>query len=137
MSRDPMALAEEYALVWDVRAPQGLADRLFAADVIDHNAQPGQGPGLDGVRQVIGVYHGAFPDLTVTADDVVASGDRIAVRWWATGTHHGDQLGVAATHRKVQLTGIDILRFADGRIVERWGEANGLELMQQITGPEA
>jgi predicted ester cyclase len=71
--------------------------------------------------------------LHVSTDDVVISGDRVVVRWTATGTHEGDQLGVPATHRQVRMTGIDILRIEDGRIVERWGETNGLELMEQIT----
>ena len=49
-----------------------------------------------------------------------------------TGTHEGDQLGVPVTHRSVRMTGIDIIRVENGQIVERWGEWNGLELMQQI-----
>ena len=105
-------------------------------DVVDHNPLPGQGPGLDGIKQLVGVYHAVFPDLSVSTDDVIASGDRVAVRWTAIGTHQGDQLGVLATGKQVRLTGIDILRIEDGRIVERWGETNGLEMMQQITSFE-
>jgi len=41
-----------------------------------------------------------FPDLTLTCDDIVASGNKVAVRWTATGTHEGDQLGVPATQRR-------------------------------------
>ena len=63
-------------------------------------------------------------------------GDPAAVRWSAAGTHEGDGLGVPATHRRVRLTGIDILRVQDGRIVERWGETNGLEMMQQVSEGE-
>jgi len=132
MEVDSRRIAEDYARVWDVTAPDGLADGLFSQEVVDHNLQPGQGPGLAGIKQVIGLYHAVFPDLTLRCDDVVASGDKVAVRWTATGTHEGDQLGVPPSHRKVTLTGIDIVRVADGRIVERWGEANGLEMMQQI-----
>jgi predicted ester cyclase len=68
----------------------------------------------------------------VTTDDVLVSGDRAAVRWTAVGTHERDLLGIPATHREVRMTGIDILRIADGLIVERWGETNGLETMQQL-----
>jgi predicted ester cyclase len=57
----------------------------------------------------------------------------VVVRWTGTGTHQGDQLGVPATGKQVRLTGIDILRIEEGRVVERWGETNGLEMMQQIT----
>ena len=134
MDADLRRVAEDYVRLWDVRAPDGLADGLFHQQVVDHNPQPGQGPGLAGVKQFIGLYHEVFPDLTLTCDDILPAGDKVAVRWTATGTHEGDQLGVPATHRKVTLTGIDIVRIADGRIAERWGEGNGLEMMQQI-GP--
>ena len=132
MTQDLQKLAEDYIRVWDVRAPHGLADRLFDPGVIDHSLQPGQGTGLEGIKQIIAVYHAVFPDLRVRTNDVVVSGDRVAVRWSATGTHEGDQLGVPVTHRRVRLTGIDILRIDNGRIVERWGETNGLEMMQQL-----
>jgi steroid delta-isomerase-like uncharacterized protein len=135
MSLDLRRIAEDYVLLWDVTAPDGLAETLFHPDVVDYNLQPGQGPGLAGVKQVIALYHEVFPDLTLTCEDIVPAGDKVAVRWTATGTHEGDQLGVPATHRKVSLTGIDIIRVADGRIAERWGESNGLEMMQQM-GPQ-
>jgi predicted ester cyclase len=126
--------ARDYAFVWDVAAPEDLADRLYAPDVVDHNLQPGQGPGLDGIKQVIDVYRTVFPDLHLSCDDAVSSGDRIAVRWSATGTHEGAGLGVPPSHKKAQLTGIDIVRIENGRVAERWGEFNGLELMAQLGG---
>ena len=123
MDVDLRRIAEDYVRLWDVSAPDGLAEDLFHPKVVDHNLQPGQEPGLAGVEQIIGLYHAVFPDLTLSCDDIVPSGDKVAVRWTATGTHEGDQLGVPATHRKVTLSGIDIVRIANGRIVERWGKA--------------
>jgi predicted ester cyclase len=133
VTQDLNTLASDYVLLWDVSAPAGIADRVYAPLVIDHQPLPGQGPGLDGIKQLVALYHAVFPDLTVSTDDVVSSGDRVVVRWTATGTHQGDQLGVPATGKRVRLTGIDILRIEEGRVVERWGETNGLEMMQQIT----
>lgn len=126
------SLAEDYVRVWDVAAPAGLLERVFADDVVDHDPMAGQAAGRTGVADTVRLYHAVFPDLTVTCDDVVAAGDRLAVRWTATGTHEGDQLGMPATHRQVKMTGIDILHLQDGRVVERWGQSNGLELMQQL-----
>ena len=100
--------------------------------MVDHNPQPGQAPGLEEVLQIVALYQAVFPDLRLTTDEVIISGDRIAVRWTAVGTHEGDQLAVPATHRQVRMTGIDMLYTRDGRVEERWGEANGLEMMQQI-----
>ena len=108
-------------------------DRVFAPNVVDHNPQPGQGEGREGIRQVIDMYHSVFPDLRVTTEDTIVADDRAVLRRSAQGTHEGDQLGVPATHRTVRLTGIDIVRVHDARIVERWGETNGLEMMQQIS----
>jgi predicted ester cyclase len=133
VTQDLNTLASDYVLLWDVSAPAGIADRVYAPSVIDHQPLPGQGPGLDGIKQLVALYHAVFPDLSVSTDDVVSSGDRVVVRWTATGTHQGDQLGVPATGKRVRLTGIDILRIEEGRVVERWGETNGLEMMQQIT----
>jgi steroid delta-isomerase-like uncharacterized protein len=132
MSADIRSIVENYCQTWDVDAPDGLVDEVFADDVVDHNPQPGQPPGIEGVRMIIGVYHAAFPDLHLSTDDMLVSGDRAALRWSATGTHEGDQLGIPATHKTVRLTGIDLLRIHDGRVVERWGETNGLEMMQQL-----
>jgi SnoaL-like polyketide cyclase len=79
--------ARDHAFVWDVAAPKDLADRLQAPDVLDHDLQPR--PGLDGVKQVMDRYQAVFPDLHPSHDDVLSSGDRIAVRWSATGTDRG------------------------------------------------
>ena len=134
MADDIRAIVDAYCRTWDVDAPDDLIDGVYAADVIDHNPQPGQRAGIDGVKMIIGLYHAVFPDLHVTNDDMLIDGDRGTLRWSATGTHEGDQLGVPATHRTVRLTGIDIVRIDHGQVVERWGEANGLEMMQQL-GP--
>jgi predicted ester cyclase len=123
-TEDITQLVQDYGRAWDADAPR---------DLVDHNPQPGQGQGREGIHQVIDLYHATFPDLRITNEDVVVSGDRGVLRWSATGTHEGDQLGVPATHRNVRLTGIDILRIEDGRIVERWAEFNALEMMQQIS----
>lgn len=132
MPMDMREIVESYGRVWDADAPDGLVDQIFAPDVLDHSPQPGQGQGLEGVRRVIDLYHAVFPDLHVSNDDIIVSDDRGVLRWSATGTHEGDQLGVPATHRNVRMTGIDILRVEEGRIVERWGESNENDMMRQI-----
>lgn len=126
------SVAEDYVRVWDVAAPAGLLERVFADDVVDHDPMAGQAAGRRGIADTVGLYQAAFPDLTLTCDDVIGSGDRLAVRWTATGTHDGDQLGMPATHRRATMTGIDILYLKDGRVAERWGQTNGLDLMQQL-----
>jgi predicted ester cyclase len=126
-------LAENYVGIWNADASRELVDQIFLTDFVDHNPQPGQDKdGVEGIHQVLDVYHGGFPGLRVTTDEVIVSGDRAVVRWTAVGTHEGELLGIPATNREVRMTGIDILRIADGVIVERWGETNALQTMQQI-----
>ena len=130
---DPRQLAENYVGIWNADARRALVDQIFLTDFVDHNPQPGQERhGADGIHQVLDVYHAGFPNLRVTTDEVIVSGDRAVVRWTAVGSHEGDLLGIPASHRDVRMTGIDILRIADGLIVERWGETNALQTMQQI-----
>jgi predicted ester cyclase len=129
-------LVEKYVRTWDARTERSLVDEVMAPDVVDH--QPvGAADGVEGVKRDIGIYHAAFPDLALTCEDYIIGEDRVAVRWSATGTHEGEGLGMPPTHREVHLHGIDILRIAQGRVVERWGQFNGLEMMQQLTAPSS
>jgi predicted ester cyclase/limonene-1,2-epoxide hydrolase len=82
--------------VWgrgDVQA----AEEMLAEDFIEHNPVPGQGPGREGHRQVLKVWRAAFPDLTITVDDLLADGDRVGLRWTAHATHRGELMGMPAT----------------------------------------
>ena len=131
-TRDPRLIAEDFVKLWDASSPRGLAERAYAPDYIEHHPLPGQGPGIEGLNRLAAMYFAVFPDLETKVETVLNDGDLTVVRWSGVGTHEGGQMGVAPTHRKVQFSGIDILRISGGRVVEHWGETNGLEVMQQI-----
>ncbi|WP_222267548.1 ester cyclase [Modestobacter marinus] len=130
---DVTQLVRDYGRLWDADAPRDLVDRVLAPEVVDHDPQPGQQPGREGLRQVLELYHAVFPDLRLTDDDVLVCADRAVLRWHATGTHEGDQLGIPATHREIRFAGIDIVRIEGGRVVERWGYGNDLQVQQQLS----
>jgi steroid delta-isomerase-like uncharacterized protein len=65
-------------------------------------------------------FCGAFPDLLVTVEDVIAEGDKAAVRFTATMTHLGDFLGMKATQKEVELHGCKVVIIKDGMISEGW-----------------
>lgn len=110
-----------------------LAKQLIAADYIEHPRLPGVGSGLEGFKQFIGMVSTAFPDIYVAVEDVITEGDKAAVRLTIDGTHKGIFMGdFAPTGKHVTWTGIDIIRVADGKIIERWNERNLLGLMQQL-----
>jgi len=117
--------------IWD-KGDFAAADELLDANLIDHHPFMGQGPGREGYKHVVTLFRTAFPDFRVTNDDIIAEGDRAILRWSAHGTHQAELAGIPPTGKRVKVTGIDILRIANGKIVERWAEDNALELMQQL-----
>lgn len=117
--------------VWG-RGDEAALEELLAPDFIDHGAYPGQPPGREGHKQILAAFRSAFPDLSVTTDDIIAEGDKVVSRWTARGTHRGELMGIPPSGNEVTFTGIDVLRIAEGKVLERWAEGNDLEVMQQI-----
>jgi steroid delta-isomerase-like uncharacterized protein len=108
--------------------------KQLAADFLDHEMPPGTPPGPEGALQYRAVLHAAFPDLRVKIEDVVAEGDRVAVRATWTGTHRGllPMMPVPVTNRAFTFTGMVFWRIRDDKIVERWATIDRLGLQQQI-----
>jgi predicted ester cyclase len=79
------------------------------------------------------IMHTAFPDQHITIEDIVLSGDRVAIRCSITGTQEGPFGSLPPTGRFVQWTSMTIYRIADGKIVEGWWSYNALSLMHQLT----
>ena len=107
-------------------------DELVASDIVDHDPVPGQGPGLEGVKQYFSSMHTAFPDFQMDVEDMIAEGDKVVARVKVGGTHQGEFMGIDPTGNRVTITGVDILRIAEGKIVEHWGKFDDLSMMQQL-----
>ncbi len=113
-----------------------LVDQLVAQGAINHDpALPPQmrdlrGP--DGLKRIVGMYRAAFPDLQMTVDDVIASGDKVVLRWHSEGTHRGELAGLAPTGVRGSVTGISIDQWKDGKIIEAWAEWDNLGLARQL-----
>ena len=108
-----------------------LIHELFAPNFVDHDPVNPL-PGLEGVRQVVGMYRGAFPDLHITVEDWVAEADKVVIRFRAQGTHKGPLMGIPPTEKQVTVTGIDMLGFEHGKISEHWGNRDDLGMLQQL-----
>jgi steroid delta-isomerase-like uncharacterized protein len=134
----PMSEAQNKAIakrfnedVWGTGDETAL-EQLFAPDFVDHGALPGQTPDREGHKQTLAEFRSAFPDLSVTTEDIVAEGDKVVSRWTARGTHQGELMGISPTSKEVTITGIDVLRVAQGKVVERWAEYDSLGMIQQL-----
>ena len=106
---------------------------LLADDFVEHEETPGLAPTKDGVLEFFRMYRAAFPDLRFDPEDVLASGDKVAARVRATGTHEGEFMGMPATGKRVDVQLIDIIRFGDdGLAHEHWGVVDLMAMMQQL-----
>ncbi|HTP85594.1 MAG TPA: ester cyclase [Bryobacteraceae bacterium] len=103
---------------------------LFHKDFI-HNFRTPMPAGFEGLRQVGIMMNTAFPDVVVTEEDLIASGDKVVERSSAVATHKGSFMGAPPTNKQVKWSEIHIYRFADGRIIEHWAEIAMMELLQQ------
>ncbi len=78
------------------------------------------------------MFRHGMPDIKLTIDDEVYTGDRVVHRWTMTGTDTGGLMGMPASGKKLTFTGITTVRMVDGKIVERWANVDELGLLQQL-----
>lgn len=105
---------------------------VMAEDVDTPTIARGMPPGLEGAIAVHQKTLLGMPDYLTTIEDLIAEGDKVVARVTMTGTHTGDFWGVPPTGRRVNLTAIYIVRIADGKIVEHWGEENGIQVFKEL-----
>lgn len=91
---------------------------------------PARGPAA--FAGVIATLRGAFPDLVYTVEDVVAEGDRVAVRWTWRGTHQHAFRSFAPTGKQVTNTGLAIFQVTDGKLSHAWLETDRLGFLQAV-----
>ena len=127
------AILERARECWNAQDGRGYLE-LYDEGATLHG-YPGVEPGIDGIRGFYEAFWAAFPGSRLTFEDVIAEGDRVAVRFAVRGTHRGDFQGIPATGRQVALTGITILRFAAGKCVERWSQADFAGLLSALSTP--
>ncbi|MFY9804236.1 MAG: ester cyclase [Candidatus Acidiferrales bacterium] len=136
-----MPVAENVALmqrwfqeVWNEGRIQTIYDLMDENGVATGQDQPGVE--IRGPAEFVALFnrlHGAFPDMKLTVDDIIAADDKVVVRWSAVMTHTGDHLGIPATNRQARITGITIAQIKDGKIIRGWDNWDQLALMQQLS----
>lgn len=115
----------------DMEACVKLLDRSF----VDHSTMPGQQPGVEGFRQMMGEMFSAFPDVHATILHVVAEGDMVATLSQMTGTNTGPFMAGKPTGKKIDVMGIDWVRIKNGKITEHWGYMDMGKFMSDLGMP--
>ena len=80
--------------------------------------------GIQGaIDHVIGVRN-TYPDIQLKIDQQFSDGDYVITCYTMTGTHSGDWMGIKPTNKKITVTGVNVDRIKEGKIVEHGGAAN-------------
>jgi steroid delta-isomerase-like uncharacterized protein len=111
----------------------GLADEIFDRYLAHQPDGSVLERGPEDVKRFMGEFRSAFPDFHTTIEDQIAEGDKVVTRWRMRGTHEGEFRGIAPTGKELDITGIGIFRFSEGKVVESWDNFDQLGMMQQLS----
>jgi predicted ester cyclase len=106
-------------------------DMACAPTIVHHGLTPGLA-GIEGTKRAAGMWLAAFPDVHFAFEDWIAEGDKVVVRVTYSGTQQGELMGIPPTGKPFSVTGIEIYRFDDGKIIEHWLEVDNLGMLQQL-----
>lgn len=116
---DPRPVVSRYLAEVLNRGDRGALDELVAS-----------GP----FRERVLAFLGAFPDLRVELEHLIAEGDMVAIRATGRATHAGPFQGVPATGRPWTATCTALYRVEDGAIAEAWVQWDLLAILEQVGG---
>lgn len=117
--------------IWFKGQPDAI-DKYFADDFRWQTPMPGVSPDRSGYKQFVQLYLGSFDDLTGSVQNVIVEGDLAVIHWLTSARHSGDFMGIKATNRHVQWTGITLQRYRDGKVAEEWSYPDAIGLMGQL-----
>jgi steroid delta-isomerase-like uncharacterized protein len=125
-------IVRQFWRVWE-EGNIDLVDELLAPDYVNRTpATPDQPTGPEGVKGVVGMFRTGMPDLKVVIEDMIAEGDKVAVRYTLEGTHEGELFGIPPTGRRLSIKSIAVERVSEGKIREHWRVTDSLDMMQQL-----
>ncbi len=111
----------------------GWVDRVLADNFVQHiSGIPPEAQSLEGFKQLLPALRQGFPDALFEVENLVAEGDKVAFSLIWKAPHQGELLGIPPTGTRATVTEMHMLRIANGKIVEHWGEWAALGLMQQL-----
>lgn len=108
-------------------------DELIAPTFVPHTFGP-MPPGREGLREGMRRAGAGVSEARFEIQDMIAEGDRVAVRLTTTARHTGPFMGVAPTGNRYSIDEIHIFRLQDGQVVEHWHQFDKLALVQQLNG---
>lgn len=133
-TEDNKNIVRRYREIYNANNIDALGEVLAPAFVA-HNMLPNVPRTLEGAKMIHSQNIAVFPDSHTTTNDLIAEGDMVVERWTVTMHHTGAPFFIGnlpASGKKVEVSGINTYRIADGKIVETWADMDFLGVMQQV-----
>ena len=125
------AVVARYGDLWTT-GNLAIADEICTDDLVLHHCDGGETPGREAFKAGVARHHERLTDFRVSIDEVVAEGDKVAIRFTAQGTHSGPFLGSVPSGKPLRWTGMQLLYLTEGRIARVWHQPDDLNLMRQL-----
>ncbi len=109
-------------------------EKYVAENMVEHTPPPGMNPqGMQGLKDMVAMHHGAFPDTKITVHSITHGGDVMMVHYNMKGTNTGD-MGpeMKATGKVMDVDGIDVIKFSGDKATEHWGYWEEMKMMTQL-----
>jgi predicted ester cyclase len=107
-------------------------NQYIAPNWVNHDPSLPPMQGYEGAKQLVMLFHSAFPDLQIEIEDTLAEGDKVACRFRIRGTNTGPFQGMPPTGRSINVTATGIFRVVGGKATDNWVNLDALGLMQQL-----
>jgi predicted ester cyclase len=126
-----------FARVWN-EGDESAIDELYGPTAVAHGQPATPIPGPEGFKPVYRAFRRAFPNIRIEVTHAISEGDLGVVHCRVTGTNTGELMGMAATNRSVDFTGMTMARVVEGRVLEGWNNFDFVAMYQQlgITPPQ-
>jgi steroid delta-isomerase-like uncharacterized protein len=122
---------EQYVTYWNTGEFEGI-DELLAED-FEVRMTPGYEAetGIDTFMENITKFRKAYPDFYITIDEMIFSEEAVAGRWTITATNTGEGWH-PPTGKSIEVPGMSIFHFADGKIKDEWIASNNILWLKQL-----
>ena len=105
---------------------------FYDDSLIFHNFPPNLPTNKEGFKQFINLLWKAFPDIKIIFDDIIIEGNKVACRYYLTGTHKGEFMDLQPTDKQFRVNGMTVFSFRDTKCIERWNIVDMISLMEQL-----
>jgi predicted ester cyclase len=105
---------------------------FYDDSLVIHGFPPNLPTNKEGFKQFIYLLWKAFPDITITFEDIIIEGNKIACRYNLAGTHKGEFMDISSTNKQFRVIGMTIVSFRDAKVIERWNLVEMTSLMEQL-----